>query len=40
MTLDFGKITLSAFIFHDVLSDHETQVLLKTLIKFRLAVHV
>ena len=40
MTLDAGKITNTAFIFHDVLSDHEKQVLLKILIKFRLAVNV
>ena len=33
MTLDASKITNSAFILHDVLSDQEKHVLLKTLIK-------
>ena len=34
MTLDTGKVAnIAAFIHHDVLSDHEKHVLLKTLIK-------
>ena len=32
MTLDAGKITNTAFILHDVLSDNEKKVLLKMLI--------
>ena len=41
MTLDAGKITNTAIILHDILSDHEKHVFNKNTDKvFRLAVHV
>ena len=43
MTLDAGKFINTAFILHDVLSDHQKHVFLKTLNidkVFTLAVHV